>query len=129
MARLLPVGAEYEYQTRPFMGASDSRVIVFRYRVVGHSLCAESIADGSRTYFTCRVEPVAMRYRHPIETRVDGVDMYGRPIWRCEYDGAPPSPTWDDVIKTKGVDVVAPTPKSRVRKNIAKVERARDADK
>lgn len=110
MARLLPIGCEYEHQFPLSRHAGPIAVTVFRYRVMGHvRIQGEGMAES--------IDPVSHRERTITQIWADPPDMYGQPVWRHRLDGIPPSPTYEEQKAAFGIETEEITPQSDIENN------------
>jgi hypothetical protein len=100
MRMVLPVGAEYEYEFPPTLNSTGG-AHVYRYKVISHSLVADYV--GGPTRIAERLDVVDGWERRTLRTWSDGVDGFGRTIWRIDLDGKPASLTYAEQLAKFGV--------------------------
>jgi hypothetical protein len=114
MRKVLPVGAEYEYEFPPTMNSTQGGH-VYRYKVVSHHLVSDYV--GGPTRVAARIDVVDGWERRIRRAWTDGVDGFGRTIWRLDLDGDPASLTYENQLEKFGVpeDSVKVSKPSKVR--------------
>jgi hypothetical protein len=107
-AMLPPIGSEYEVQ-HPVLRTNLETVTVFLHRVVGHALFYSH-------NLCCITEPMRARERKIVNVRHDPPDMFGGLVMRCDFEGPPPSPTYEELADTF-VLITKPTPPDVIKAN------------